>query len=477
MKQEITTTTKRSSLSRSQKFFLSLPLPLSNMSGVLIHNVYIKFYTDIIGLSPKYVGTIYLIYNIWNFLNDPVFGILIDRMPYNPQKGKYVYLMRVSVPFMVFCLAAMVWSSPSWPQLVIFTVLLIELFIFDTFSTVYLISINSFTLLAAPTKEERIDINVIQSYVANIISFFATLIPSFLLVGNEDSNRIQICLIIMAVVALNAGLYFFAIRKLEDKKEYYTVGILEGSINLNTVRAEIIDLFRMPSFRTWAMFNFFAMAPASIYFTAFLYMMDHVIRSDGLQATVADTAPMIIVLLLLPLAGKYIKKHGGKHSVFIGALPYVLGYVLLFFSKTWWMVLISYIPIMGGRYMISTACAPLSAALIDENEKLTGTRRPGLISAVLTLLTAPSMSAQLAIYMWILDFFGYDADLKIQTARAMMGIRIGTCIVPIVFIIIGMIPFIFFPINKQKEEELSNFSAQRRHSEVFDSEAEMTAES
>ena len=35
------------------KLLLATPLPATWMSNVIIHNVYIKFYTDIIGLDPK----------------------------------------------------------------------------------------------------------------------------------------------------------------------------------------------------------------------------------------------------------------------------------------------------------------------------------------------------------------------------------------------------------------------------------------
>lgn len=195
-------------LSGREKFFLALPIPASSLSNVLIHNVYIKLYTDLIGLQPVYVGLVYLIYNIWNFLNDPLIGVLIDRKKVDPQRGKFLHLMRVSVPFMLLCLVAMLFSQPSWPQGLIFTALLVELFIFDTFSTAYIVAANSLILVAAASKEERVDVNVIQAYVANIVSFFATLVPTLLLVGNREGEHTTIALVLLGVVALNAGFYY-----------------------------------------------------------------------------------------------------------------------------------------------------------------------------------------------------------------------------------------------------------------------------
>ncbi|NLG23960.1 MAG: hypothetical protein GX558_01285, partial [Clostridiales bacterium] len=184
-------------ISLKEKFLLALPGPALSLSGVLVHNVYIKLYTDVIKLDPTYVGLIYFWFNIWNMLNDPVFGVLIDRKKYDPRRGKFLYLMRVTVPFILVCLAAMLFSQPEWPQKVTFFVLLAELFVLDTATTLFGISSNCYFLLAAPTKEERVDVDVLRNYIANIVSFFATLVPTLLLVGNAQADRVQIVAILM----------------------------------------------------------------------------------------------------------------------------------------------------------------------------------------------------------------------------------------------------------------------------------------
>ena len=143
-----------------QKALLSTPLPATWMSNVVIHNVYVKFYTDVIGLEPVYVGWVYLAFNVWNIINDPVFGVILDKMRYRPGRGKFLRVMRTTVPFMLLGLVAMAWSDPSWTQSTLLWVFLIELFLFDVASTFYLIATTSYVYLAAPTREDRIDIAV-----------------------------------------------------------------------------------------------------------------------------------------------------------------------------------------------------------------------------------------------------------------------------------------------------------------------------
>ena len=65
-----------------------------------------------------------------------------------------------------------------------------------------------------------------------------------------------------------------------------------SSINLKTLWGDVRSILRMRAFWTWFFYGLLAFAPAGIYFTAFLYYMDHVIRSDGLLATVVvEPAP------------------------------------------------------------------------------------------------------------------------------------------------------------------------------------------
>lgn len=454
---------EKSTLSFKEKFILCLPTQALSLSSVLIHNVYIKMYTDIIGLSPKYVSLIYFIFNIWNMLNDPVFGILLDKKKYDPKRGKYVYVMRVTVPFMIIMLGLMIFASPTWPQTIIFLFLLATLFLYDTAATLFSISAGCYNLLAAPSRTDRVDINIIGQYVGNFISFFATLIPTFLLIGDTKNNHTLVLLSLTGIVILNACIYLYAVINFKDRPELYAVGDgSEEKINLPALWADVKSIISMKLFWCNFFYSITAYAPQGIYFTAYLYFMDYVIRSNGLQATLADAGPMIIVFIIYPLIGKLVKTKGSKITMFTSMLPYILGYIILYQSTSWITVFLSYIFIMLGRQMNITARAPLDAAVIDENERLTGTRKPGLFGAVNAILLAPIGGLQLIIFTSIIDKYGFIAGGGAQSASAILGIRIATACIPILCCLIGIIPLILLPFNLKKEQELSAFSVARR---------------
>ncbi|MDT0157861.1 MFS transporter [Microbacterium sp. ARD32] len=450
-----------------QKALLSTPLPATWMSSVVIHNVYVKFYTDVIGLSPEYVGWVYLAFNIWNVLNDPVFGVILDKIRYRPGKGKFLRVMRVTVPFMLFGLVAMAWASPDWPQTTTFLVFLTQLFLFDIASTFYLISATSYIYLAAPSREDRIDVEVGKTWIGNACSAVATVVATQLLVGDAITEHTTMAVMLMGVVLVNAVIYVIPLVKLKDPPELYEKGDAgDEHASLRQLRSDAASILRMRSFWAWFCYGITATAPMGMYFTAFLYFMDHVIRSSGTEATITDMGSMIVVLVLLPLYARMIKRIGSRTSVYVGMLPYVVGLGALFLVTEWWQVLLCYVVLMSGRQIMMTAGAPLEAALIDENERLTGTRKTGSFTALRAILSAPLIGTQTALFLWLISAFGYDQNAQVQTEAAQFGIRFATAGVPIIFVLLGAVALAFLPYSRTVEADLSEYSRSRRSPEA-----------
>src|SRR5699024_10529778 len=122
---------------------------------------------------------------------------------------------------------------------------------------------------------------------------------------------------------------------------------------------------------------------------------------------------------------------------------YVAGLTGLFWATQWWHVLGCYVVLMTGRYVMSTAGVALEAALIDDNERATGTRKTGSFAALRALMSAPVTGAQMAIFMGIISAYGYDQHAEVQTEAAQFGIRLATAGVPIAFCLLGLVALCF----------------------------------
>ena len=84
------------------------------------------------------------------------------------------------------------------------------------------------------------------------------------------------------------------------------------------------------------------------------------------------------------------------------------------------------------------------------------------MAAVRAILGAPVTGVQLVLYMAILSATGYQAGAETQSPEAQMGVRIATCLVPIAFCLVSLVPLLFLPYTRERERELMEFSRQRR---------------
>lgn len=449
------------------KFGLAFTTSSASLSVVFIGNIFIKYYTDILKVDPVLVGAIYYWINIWMSINGIVIGYLIDRVKYHPKKGKYVRVLKKAAPLMILTLFGMIIASPNFPEWLIATLFVIELMVFYTAFTTYTYAYNCYYLLVAPTKEDRIDVGVIMAYVSNTLSFFATLIPNFLLVGNDSMPRETIMFWLLVVLAFNATIYLIALRALKDPAELYMKGGADSEkINLKTLWTDVKSFITMRGYWSVFLFNLAAVTPMSIAYTVFLFMMDHAIGATGLQAAIVDTGPMILVLLMLPMIGNLIKRIGAKHAIFLAMVPFLCGQMLLFVSPNWIFAFFAYILIYLGHYSVTTAHGPLGAAVVDENERITNVRKTGLQGAITAVLNMPFAGIWTLVFMALIKHFGYVQGAPEQTEEALRGIRMSGTFLPSIMYLVAIVPLVLNPYNKRKEAEISEWSRHRRSNDA-----------
>lgn len=442
-------------ITNKQKFQLAFPqMPLAISNG-LIHSAYIKFYTDIIGLDIKLVGVIWLLFGIWNAINDPLMGIFIDRFKYKPKRGKYTYLLRVTAPITVLSAAAMLYAQPSWPTWLTFGFLTALLFIFDTTQTGYAISYGNYILVAAASNEERLDVSVIHMYAGQLGAFLSMIIPTLLLVG--DVNHVLVVVLFTAVILINSLLYFFALKPLKESPDMFRdIRTDEGKL-VEQLKRDAKSLVKSRSFVSYLIYQIIGRGATIILFTQLLYMADHVLGMKGIETTLLDVVPGLVMFLFLPLFPKISKITGMRNLLILASIPLGLSYMALYFVSGFWSAMLVYIFIVVFTN-VNVVGGPLFGAIIDEDERRTGTRKAGLFTGMNALLTIPIGGIHTVIFTSILSFYGFVSGAAAQTETAVFGIRIASSFLPGILIILGMIPLFFLPINKRVEKELSDFS-------------------
>jgi glycoside/pentoside/hexuronide:cation symporter, GPH family len=444
-------------ITNRQKFQLAFPqMPLAISNG-LIHSAYIKFYTDIIGLNIQLVGIIWLVFGIWNAINDPIMGVFIDRLRYKPKRGKYTYLLKVTAPITVLSSAAMLYAQPGWPAWVTFAFLTVLLFVYDTTQTGYAISYGNYVLLAAPTSGERLDVSVVTMYAGQLGAFLSMIIPTLLLVGDVD--RTLVVVLFTAVILINSALYFFALRPLNETPEMFRELRTDEGKLVEQLRTDAKSLIKSKLFLSYLLYQIIGRGATAILFTQLLYMADHVLGLKGIETTLLDAVPGLVMFLFLPLFPKLSRIFGMRNLLILASIPLGLSYMSLYFVNGFWMAMLVYIGIIVFTNIGSVVGGPLFGSIIDEDERRTGTRKAGLFSGMNALLTIPIGGLHTMVFTSILAFYGFASGMEVQSEAAVFGIRMASSFLPGILIILGSIPLFFFQMNKKVEKELSEFSA------------------
>ncbi len=168
-----------------EKISLVLPKLPIEVANLITLTVMFKYFTDIVGINSALVGAVFFVLSIWNAVNDPIIGILIDRMPYNEKRGKYLFISKWSIPIIGVTMMAILFVDQSWPKALIYTYLLVMYILYEVGMTAYSTAMTSYVFIRLRDTEERMENSVISTYLIYILSAIISMIQLILFIGNR----------------------------------------------------------------------------------------------------------------------------------------------------------------------------------------------------------------------------------------------------------------------------------------------------
>lgn len=429
-----------------QRIYIGITKSGSDVFGVIFMGALFGFYVDIIHMNPINYGTVMIIFAIWNAINDPIFGYMSDKRRMD-KRGKRSFFIRLSIP-LYFVGFLMFWLvTPGWSQVSLFIFLLVSLFIFDTGLTIAGLNISAIQTDQTSSTNERTRIVLISMLLSMIPVGLASMAPNLVLTSSTLSN-VDMSLIFVSIGVVALVLMIFGSIKLKEKslevKDAEPLAIL----------AAIKETFKSKSFIFFVVFSFMMNAVAINLLAVIPLYYKYVFQLDQIQILIIMVATGVFYIPILFAFEKLQKKIGLRYTFFIVIVLMILGFAGLFFAQSVVFMAICYGVCLSMSTVWWLLVNPMVGDIADEDELKTNNRRDGMFFGTNALITKPAASLIIFVFTAIIQVYGYNSNLNVQSVQAKFGIRLGVGILPLIFLVFALIAIYFYPLHGKKLKQV-----------------------
>ena len=417
------------------------------------------FYNIKMGLDPALIGIAWLIFGIWNAINDPLFGILEERtrtkigrrIPYI-RYGSFIYGL-------LFILSWFPFFGDSQTALVLNFV--VVLFVFDTIFTLIGLVIYSLPAEMAITSKSRANLGVYTTILGALGVLVSMALPMFLLTGEttELDPAFRPAMIIVGVVSsiiMFVGSYFLYENEYTQKEE--TLGLIDS----------LKACLKNKPFLIFESSNFMFVIGYTTLLSGIFYYIQFILQLEDFMAMVPLVIVFLSLFLFTAIFSFIVPKYGLKKIQLIGLFMTAIIFLISFFVADKLiptLIIMVFIGIGLAARVVSEQ--PIMGDLIDYDETLTGKRRETTYAGINALFMKPSISIANWLYLAIFTAYGFDETLHLQTDHAKDGIMLGFFLVPAIFFFIAAILFLWYPLHgkewNSKKKEISKIHIQKEN--------------
>ncbi|MHA1734677.1 MAG: MFS transporter [Promethearchaeota archaeon] len=417
------------------------------------------FYNAKLGLDGKLLGVGWLVFMVWNALNDPIFGNWMDNSKH--KLGRRVPFIRYGAPIygltFIFCWYPVVPLDDQWA---LFFNFLLALVLLDTMYSIVGTCYFALPNEMAVTAKERASIGVVTSAFGVISIVVTFLVPLRLLTGDEVGlnpwfRPVMVLIAVVSTVLLYITSYFLKENRFAVMQEK------------ESLWAGLKATLKNKAFFIYEIFGFSMTLLMTIIQTGLFYYFDYIV-ADQVFLPSGDVNLGVGLVFVLSLAGGVgtgvvvnLRKippteWGPKRVIIVNMVAVTSGFLLLF-------VLGRNLVAASGAFFILTFGAggglvslpALTGDVIDNDELITGRRREGFYGGVNAIITKPAISLANWAFLGIIGAFGFVRPVleggvvvkQPQTDLALTGILFALSIVPAIFTTISAIGMRWYPLD------------------------------
>lgn len=391
------------------------------MAGQGIVNTFVGSFLQLhltnIGITAYSVGIMFLIVRIWDAVNDPIFGAILDKT--NLKTGKFLPWLRtanVMLPLAVILLFAMPNSlSIGWK----FTWAFVAYLFYDVAYTMCDVPIFAMTSAVTDQVHERINIMSRNTVLSTLtIILVSVLVPQiYPVIGAFYTS--------LLVAAVSAAMMFFMSR---FAKERY--------INKDEEKVTLKSMLRYVKDNKYLRIGFLGilvLSLTSMTNTVIVYFAVNCLGDMGMVSIISllIAVPTLIIAVLMPALTKKFDKF---HLLMVGVIGQTVMSVVCYFvgyqNFTLFMVTMAVRFVFFGLQLILQLM--FTGDFVEYGEYVTGKRLQGTAYSIQTFVFKFMNAVPAAIAMFILGAVGFAAgEGAVQPPSAISAIWVLFILSPV----------------------------------------------
>lgn len=407
------------------------------MTFAIMGSFLTPYYTDVAGLSTGAVAAMYLVLKIWDAINDPMMGTLLDRAfakSHNHKKGKFIPWMLRATPLLLIT-SILMFVAPTYTSGVAKVLAaLVTYLLYEASYTMFNIPYGSLLSAMANNDAERAQCSSARGFgsmIGNLIPLF--LFPIIITVFEKNAQLgytlgVSVCAVIGLIACLLSCKW---------SSERNVKPVEEDAKDSSEIKfTDILVVFKKNR-------AFVALCLQGLFYC----VMQYVGSTLGIYMyrDVLGALPMMSVMMFvgMGLSGVFlaavppvVKKVGLEQTVRVSQLISAVLYVALFLAPTniyIYMGLGAFASGFGGITVLMQW--GMVGTAIDYNEMVTGKRTEGSIYGTFNLMRRVGQAIGSSVAVAMLGVIGYVPNVQ-QTAAVQTGIKALVTLTPAVFILL-----------------------------------------
>ena len=407
------------------------------MTFTLMASIFSMYCTNVLGIDPLLMGTLTLIWTIWDAINDPMMGALMDKAfaKHQNKNGKFRPWILRATPLLAITAIAL-WTVPTFCDGIATIVALFSFkILYEAAYTMFNIPMGS--LLSAMSKNDSERASLSSS--RGVGSMFGNMIPGMVgpviigIWGDRDSTGYMITGIVCALIGFGICLmhYFWT----EERT------IVGESTQADDIKfSDILTVVKKNRpFVALCIHGICICTMQYLVSNISLYMYSEVYHDVTYQTigTALSSPFMIGSMVLVPFICKKLGLEKLiRYCLLIGGAICGLLFVLHIVTDVHPLVHGVILGIGSGMSMVSIQMQwGLVGEAIDYNEFATGKRTEGSIYGTFNLSRRIGQAIGSSFGFYVLGWIGFDAALEVQSAGTIFGLKALCVLTPAIFIL------------------------------------------